>query len=477
MNNTAVFIRLGEIRKHSNADRLQLTTVFGNQIVVGLSEKQGDVGIYFDSNLQLSEQFASANDLIRRKDRDGNQVGGMFDTNRKVRCQKFRGERSDGFYIPLDSLSYIGKVSVDGDSIKIGKYNYKVGDEFNDIDTFPICNKFIVTRSVSQKNNKKGPKKFKYDSIMFKEHIDTGHLSREIDKIGIDDPIVITAKLHGTSGRYAHVLVEQPLPKWKEILNKIWFNFKPELKWQDLHGTRRVVLQPEQGQTQFHDPALRELAIRPFKGNLRKGETIFFEIVGFEPNGKPIMPQVDTSKLKDKEFTKKYGKLMTYSYGCKPEPIITAIVTDAFPSDITSHKQFDVYVYRITLTNEDGQSYDYSWNDVKRRCKDLGVKHVPEIYRGSMVDYAYEHPDFAEGVEETEVRDEFVKAIDEYVSRPDLVDPSHILEGIVVRNERTNFAFEAYKHKSFEFKVLEDILAMDGIENQEDVQVSENNEG
>jgi hypothetical protein len=86
---------------------------------------------------------------------------------------------------------------------------------------------------------------------------------------------------------------------------------------------------------------------------LKKGETVFFEIVGFEPNGKPIMPAVDTEKLKDKEFTKKYGKSMTFSYGCNP--------TD---------KQFDIYVYRIHMTNEDGFSIEYSWEDIKERCKE-----------------------------------------------------------------------------------------------------------
>lgn len=531
MNNSAVFVRLGEVRKHPNADRLQLTTIFGNQVVVGMNAKEGDVGIYFDSNLQLSEEFAKANDLIRRKDEAGNNAGGMFDANRKVRCQKLRGERSDGFFIELKALEYIDSklgtvLCQDGnsfafkenvfDSIKVGKYNFKVGDEFTEIGGHPICNKFIVIQRQGGTNQKVGKKKFKFDSIMFKEHIDTAQLSRNLDKIDIDKQMVIAAKLHGTSGRYANVLVEQPLPKWKEIINKAYarilsanglckngfpeyqeeFNiqhriFKPEVKWMDLHGTRRVTLQPttEQQITAFHDPQLRELAVKPFVGNLKKGETVFFEIVGFEPNGKPIMPTVDTTKLKDKEFTKQYGKLMTFSYGCKPEAVkITSEYKTEELSDIVcsslsqtiSHKQFDVYVYRINMTNEDGFSIEYSWEDIKERCKELGVKHVPEIFRGTIEDLLLSglstDGDKVLAINWNDnrlVKDVFIRLLDEYTNRPDLIDPSHILEGVVIRFD-SGFKFDAYKHKSFQFKVLEDILSVDGIGNQEDDQNVDN---
>lgn len=286
--------------------------------------------------------------------------------------------------------------------------------------------------------------------------------------------------IHNTSGRYANVLVEQPLPKWKEWINslfpkyfpQLFPKFKPEVKWMDLHGTRRVTLQPttEQQITAFHDPQLRELAVKPFVGNLKKGETVFFEIVGFEPNGKPIMPVVDTTKLKDKEFIKQYGKLMTFSYGCIPEkeyelPNYLNIDNKIYP------KQFDVYVYRINMTNEDGFSVEYSWEDIKERCKELGVKHVPEIFRGTIDHYVI----WKNHRQMHDVKDEFVKLLDEYTNRPDLIDPSHILEGVVVRFD-SGFRFDAYKHKSFQFKVLEDILSVDGIGNQEDDQSEEYNQ-
>lgn len=86
------------VSKHPNADRLQLGSVFGSQVVVGMDVKSGDVGIFFQEGLQLSDEYAKANDLVRRKDADGNAAGGFFEENRRVRCQKFRGTKSEGYW-------------------------------------------------------------------------------------------------------------------------------------------------------------------------------------------------------------------------------------------------------------------------------------------------------------------------------------------------------------------------------------------
>jgi aldehyde dehydrogenase (NAD+) len=57
---------------------------------------------------------------------------GMFDTNRRVRAQKFRGEVSDGFWVPLSNFSFIkGSVLVDE------------GFEFDELNGTPICSKYI----------------------------------------------------------------------------------------------------------------------------------------------------------------------------------------------------------------------------------------------------------------------------------------------------------------------------------------------
>ena len=420
--------KIAGIRQHSNADRLLVGSCFGSQVIVGLDTKEGDLGIYFPCDGQLSEAFAKANDLVRRKNEDGTAAGGMFDENRRVRAQKFRGEISDGFWMPLDSLK------LEGASTKslVELFAEKDGTELVAIGGVEICRKYVsnATHGARDKNNQR-PAKVSYGSVMFKEHYDTGQWSRNLHQVHKGDLVVITEKLHGTSQRYGHVEVDDYLPKWKRffiklLLPKLYEDFTLT-KWIYLNGTRRVVLKPvaeDAGDTSWHGNKLRELAIQPFKGNLRKSETVYFEVVGYEPEGRPIMNSVHVSKLKDKFFTALYGDgEMNFSYLCKPG-------------------ESKVYVYRITTTNEDGLVYDYSWYDVKQRCEELGVAYVPEL---SIVHMSGDNTEFLEGL------------TDSLAKGPSTLDASHIREGVCVRLEG-GLTPRVYKHKSFEFKVLEGII-------------------
>ena len=69
-------VEVKELRPHSNADRLQIATFFGNDTCVGLDVQIGNKGIYFPSDIQLSEEFATVNNLVRKKDDAGNNIGG-----------------------------------------------------------------------------------------------------------------------------------------------------------------------------------------------------------------------------------------------------------------------------------------------------------------------------------------------------------------------------------------------------------------
>ena len=46
--------RLKNVRKHSNADRLQLADCFGNTVIVSLAYFEGQLGVYFPVDGQLS---------------------------------------------------------------------------------------------------------------------------------------------------------------------------------------------------------------------------------------------------------------------------------------------------------------------------------------------------------------------------------------------------------------------------------------
>ena len=101
----AFVVKVNQIRKHSNADRLQVATFFGNDVIVGLDIKEGDIGIYFPTDGRLSLDYAKENNLIRVKDENGKDIGGYLDADkRKIGTIKLRGEKSDGLFMPIKSL-------------------------------------------------------------------------------------------------------------------------------------------------------------------------------------------------------------------------------------------------------------------------------------------------------------------------------------------------------------------------------------
>lgn len=63
----AYVTKLKNVRPHSNADRMLLADCFGNTICVGLDAKDGDIGIYFPTDGQLSVEYAEKNNLVRKK--------------------------------------------------------------------------------------------------------------------------------------------------------------------------------------------------------------------------------------------------------------------------------------------------------------------------------------------------------------------------------------------------------------------------
>ncbi len=434
MSYKAIVTRLSNVRPHSNADKVQLATCHGNQVVIGLDSKESHWGVYFPCDGQLSHEFCHANNLYRdsKLNKYPNEKGGMFDVNRRVRAQKFRGEISDGFWVPLH---YFGFLSVTGLDVE--------GLEFDTWQGVPICNKYVnaATAKIARENQGKKTRVLK-SSVMFKEHFDTGHFGRNIHEFKKGQHIVVTEKLHGTSHRIGYVQVQRSLKFWERIVKSLGIAVQ-ETEWTYLNGTRRVVLD-ESKNPPFHEPTIRDKAALKFKGNLRKGETVYLEIVGFESTGAAIMPAGDTEKIGDWDFSEKYGPKMFYSYGCAP-------------------MQSDVYVYRMTFTNEDGQSVDYSWNDVVKRCSEIGVKTVPHITTFTLSELEANMP---RGLD---LQNYLSKTIEVMGSGPSILDQTHIKEGVCVRIEG-GLENKTFKFKSFEFKVLEGIAKDSGVIDEEEAQ-------
>lgn len=441
MTHNGFVVKVEHLRKHSNADRLQIATFFGNDTIVSLDTKLGDIGVYFPSDLQLSERFCAVNDLVRRKDENGKQAGGYLDPEkRNIKALKLRGEKSDGLYLPITCLADFCKIS-----------DLKVGDTIDTVNGELICQKYIP-RQVRMPGapGSRGPKKVKANiAPTFYEHVDTAQLAYNLNAFKEGDIVQLTLKMHGTSGRTGYL----PLIHMKQT----WFDklfHRPGKEYKEygyITGTRRVVLDGRHKGGYYNSDDFREAMAAKFDGKLHKGEVVYYEIVGFQgPDGAPIMAQVQNSKVKDPEFIKQYGSVTTFSYGCeqsgdyewKLEESVDGVTGDP----IGVPPCCEVYVYRMTMVNEDGDVVEYSPTQIKERCEQMGVHTVME----------FETFVIPEDVLTMTAGEYVLRRVEEYFDGPDPIGKTHVREGVVARIcNRANFA--VYKHKNFAFKVLEGI--------------------
>lgn len=471
MSYYGIVVQLEGVRKHPGADRLQLASCLSNQVVVGLEAKDGDVNIFFPVDGKLSTEFLTVNNLCPVLDDQGKRIGGgFFDVKGRVRAQKFRGERSEGFAIPLESLAYT-------DYFIAG---LKVGDQITELNGHKICEKYI-TASTARAQKAAALKAAKVKVLNFPEHVDT----EQFRFVGKDIPagslIYISVKEHGTSQRYAHTLMTRnnvqghavkivapiktvlrktPLKKYaneicrrlNNAIIRVTSRFVTKPRHIHVIGTRRTVLdqntstsfyQLEHGSEQFRYNVVQGIT-------LHRGEILYGEVVGWVLPDKPIMSQGISKEIKrsfDKTFSQQYpGEQMVYKYG-------------------VPNGGAEFHVYRIAHVNEDGVTYDLPWTQVVKRCKELGLKTVrlmdlTEVKAksddGSTLTYYYKNPFLYDG----NVRD-LQELVNSLLEKPSIIDPSHIEEGVVLRVEQPDGDIKYIKQKSFAFGVLEGYAKLD----------------
>ena len=442
---------LKDVRPHPNADKLVLATCFVNTVCVAKDKyTEGEIGVYFPVDLQLSMEFCQKNGLLAVYENGKNVSGGYMDpAKRNVKAIKLRGEQSDGLFLPLSCLAYTG---VDMDSLNIG-------DTITTVNGHKICRKYIPRgkhqATAAGGAGKRAKRKAKRSiAPVFYEHIDTEQLAYNLHMFKPGDLIEITRKLHGTSARTSHTKV---LKGFKRTLLDIILRREgtPIYDWGYVSGTRRTVLDTFDGGF-YGSNEFRKPYHDFFEGKLLKGETVYYEIVGFTHEGQPIMGVCNNKKLNDKEFVKKYGETTTFSYGCAPG--IQYELEFNEQGDVVNRIPFyhknDIYVYRMTMTNEDGEVVEYTPDQMRHRCMYMGVKCVPVHWYGFIPD---EEVFTGTSCEYTDPGQFVLAKAEEFYDGEEPIDPTHIREGVVVRviNRPT---FTAYKHKNFQFKVLEGII-------------------
>lgn len=440
-------VKVEKLRPHGNADRLQIATFFGNDTCVGLDIVLGEIGIYFPTDLQLSVEYCDKNNLVRKKDENGNNIGGYMDPDkRNVTAVRLRGERSDGLYMPLSSLEFTG-VNMD---------DLNVGDTIDIVNGVEICRKYIPRgnkrRGGSQSEGNRTRKKKVPVAPLFAEHADTEQLAYNLAAFKPGDQIEITLKMHGTSQRTGYLPILKGYKK--NILDYILRREgTPIYDWGYVTGTRRTVLENYEG-GYYGDNEFREQHSKAFEGKLHKGETVYYEVVGFTNTGTPIMGSSSNTKLNDKEFIKQYGDTTVFSYGCYPDGKKRMHGEDEFDHFFINEEapQSDMYVYRMILTTEEGHVVEYTPDYMRYRCEQMGVKTVPLFEKFYIPN---ENELNTMGIS----AGEYVKEIvNKYLNTdPDPIGKTHIKEGVVVRIINRP-KFTAYKDKVFEFKVIEGII-------------------
>lgn len=399
--------KLKNVRPHTNADRLQLGDCFGNTVCVSLDHSEGELGVYLPTDGQISEEFGKANDLFRRKDENGNNVGGFIDpVKRNVQCIRLRGEKSDGLFLPLTCLEPFGDTS-----------SLKEGDIVTVFNGHEIARKYIPKTNhrnhVSGAHNKTKKKKVSV-KVVFPQHIDSPQLKYNLNSFKSGDLITITEKLEGTSHRSAL------LPVKKTNFFKRLFGIPEKIVYKDYCGSRRTVIDQDNSKSGYYGDNNFRLDIhKRLLPHLTPNLEIFGEIVGWPGEGKsPLMGEVSTKCLNDKNFTKTYGEKMIFHYGCK-------------------NGEYDFYIYRICELDEDGEvKIEYSTDQIISWCELHGFKYVPVLYRGFLKEA------------------EDILYLGEKYCDGESTLAHHWREGCVIRRDNNARKFDVYKNKNFNYKVM-----------------------
>ena len=416
-NYVAKVIRLNELRPHPNANKLQIASVLGYNVITGLDAKKGDWYVYFPLECAINKNYLSwSNSFSDAELNKDTKKKGFFPSSGRVKAVKLRSVASEGYIVPLSDLFNWFETNC----VKIDIDAFTEGVDFDTVDNILVCAKYIneaALRKMEQEANReknKGKKAVRVSKIIENQYRvaeDTSALKRNVQNINPADLISISYKMHGCNGSMGKVLCRRPLNWYEKLLKKI--GVKIDDKHYDLvYASRRILKNAyaDKVSQSFYDMDVWKLMADKYKDTLKNGITLYGEIVNQLPNGKWIQGNFD--------------------YGI-PE------------------KQCEFFVYRITYTNPSGDIFEFSRPQIDRYCSKAGLKVVPLFYYGLAKDW-----DATVSIDEHWHKNFLEKLILKYNEKDCYMCINKVpCEGIVLVKE-SDF-FEAYKLKSMSFLARE----------------------
>lgn len=344
-NYSAVVVRINSLLDLQNADRLVGISHFGMQAIVSKGSYEiGQLGILFPTECQLSEDLARTNNLYSHSELNADQnTKGYLGDNRRVKALKLRGNVSNALFLPFIALDYLG----------VDTSELKAGDEFDTINGVEVCRKYVrkFNQTPGSGNKTKGQTKrfIRIDNKTFPEHWDTDSFFRNVHKYINDDTIIVTQKLHGTSARFTNQVVARKL-NWKERLAQ-WFGVSVnKTEYDTLAGSRRVIkdIKANDNHVNFYEVDLWNQWLTKIQHVIPKNWVLYGEIIGYSSDSGVIQSG--------------------YTYNCNPG-------------------ESALYIYRVTVVNQDGVVCDLGWQQIKDFCLNSGLNYVPELWSGRFEDF------------------------------------------------------------------------------------------
>lgn len=423
-----------DLKPHPKAQDLKLANIYGKQIVIQ-SVAHG-WGIYFPTGGQLSNELCHFNDLYKDSNlnSDKKSTDGYVDKNRRVKAQSFKGKRSEGLWLPIKCLSFIGSVNSTFWTATIAGETYNNEDPISAVGDYKICQGYVNPQKIKTKKESINKKQDKLVPS-FVSNFNVLNYFRPQTNIPYGSTVIITEQLNGISGRCGYLPVNLRYNDWLSKASFGLVNRNPKWKCKFVIGSSKAIIaiQDEDNSVNYYDEddIYIRAANRYFKNRLNRGETVYYEIVGFD-NGKSLAPIYNNLKLEPhlgaidyNKFLKHYGQETTFSYNLK--------------------KDFRVYVYRITQQTPQGP-IDLSWQQLRNRCRKIGCKFVPELYRDIVLSTAKETIGISGGT-----LDDLIKKLTSGTSG---VFPNHIRKGVCIRIEHGALQPTILKNNSYHYKVL-----------------------